>query len=209
MPATTTRPATATCHDKVIKRSPNLFALDPLPPSVSDPPRRHSAEFLARQITLFLHFLKPLSGACSSRIAKLISDLRGPDHGRVAVPHVPEHVDVRHGRFPPWHYLGYLCHPAYYHRSVNCVSHLTNGLQTTKWLGYRHSSNDSPGVLAVSEEAAGRGYGPRPVGRGTTTMFDNNAAADKSRQTAAEQIGINARDVLAGRWDDIHMEAGE
>jgi len=40
-------------------------------------------------------------------------------------------------------------------------------------------------------------------------MFDNNAAADKSRQTAAEQIGINARDVLAGRWDDIHMEAGE
>ena len=78
-----------------------------------------------------------------------------------------------------------------------------------KWLYDRGVSNDSSGVLAVSEEAAGRGYGPRPVGRGTTTMFDNNAAADKSRQTAAEQIGINARDVLAGRWDDIRMEAGQ
>lgn len=40
-------------------------------------------------------------------------------------------------------------------------------------------------------------------------MFDKNAAADKSRHTAAEQIGINARDVLAGRWDDVRMGASQ
>jgi hypothetical protein len=40
-------------------------------------------------------------------------------------------------------------------------------------------------------------------------MSNQNAAGIKTRHTAAEQIGINARDVLAGRWDDIHMEAGQ
>jgi hypothetical protein len=40
-------------------------------------------------------------------------------------------------------------------------------------------------------------------------MSDNNAAALKSRQLAAEQIEIDARDVLAGRWDNVRMGAGQ
>lgn len=41
-----------------------------------------------------------------------------------------------------------------------------------------------------------------------TTMYDNDAPVNKDRHTDdAEQIAIDARDVLAGRWDDVRMEA--
>jgi hypothetical protein len=38
-------------------------------------------------------------------------------------------------------------------------------------------------------------------------MSTQNAAGNESRHTT-EQITIDARDVLAGRYDDVHMEAG-
>jgi len=38
-------------------------------------------------------------------------------------------------------------------------------------------------------------------------MSAHDTAGNESRHTTA-QITIDARDVLAGRWDEIHMEAG-
>jgi hypothetical protein len=39
-------------------------------------------------------------------------------------------------------------------------------------------------------------------------MSTENAAGLQSRHTTGESITINARDVLAGRYDDIRLEAG-
>ena len=40
-------------------------------------------------------------------------------------------------------------------------------------------------------------------------MSTNDTRDRKSRYDAIEQIGIDARDVLAGHYDDVRLEAGE
>lgn len=37
-------------------------------------------------------------------------------------------------------------------------------------------------------------------------MSDSTAATHKGRHDDGAQIAIDARDVLAGRWDDVRME---
>jgi hypothetical protein len=39
-------------------------------------------------------------------------------------------------------------------------------------------------------------------------MSDSTTGDYKSRHTPTASIGIDARDVLAGRYNDIHLEAG-
>jgi len=77
---------------------------------------------------------------------------------------------------------------------------------TTKWMASRHGCNDRPGALGA--KSSGRGRSPRPGGR-HPTMSTNDPAGNESRHDAIEQIGIDARDVLAGHYDTIRLEAGE
>jgi hypothetical protein len=60
-------------------------------------------------------------------------------------------------------------------------------LQTTKWFGCRHYSNDHSGALGEAEIRAGA-CDPRPGGRMQTTMSNDTTAGHKSRHDAMATI---------------------
>jgi len=64
----------------------------------------------------------------------------------------------------------------------------------------RHGCNDRPGALGEGLRAGA--CHPRPGGRYATTMFESTDGDYKSRHATDASTTIDARDILAGRYDD-------